>query len=197
MKIESGTGNGYYAGIDAQNRLRTASVSSTEQHAVSSVTQKSFQVIGEATAVNGTVNVLHVKNGTADQTFTLTYMRMSNIDLAGGTAVPNAANYFELGTGMSYSSGGSAAEAVNVYVGSTVLSGGTFYEAGPTLTGTFVPIDKHWPSTDADEQSYNKEGSVMVPPGQTLTLRYTGDQTSGTLYTRFSFYVSPISALSL
>jgi hypothetical protein len=197
MKIESGTGNGYYAGIDSQNRLRTASVSSTEQHAVSSVTQKAFQVIGEATAVNGVVNVLHIKNSTADQTYTLTYMRMSNIDLAGGTAVPNAANYFELGTGMSYNSGGSAAEAVNVYVGSTVLSGGIFYKANPTLTGTFVPIDKHWPNGDADEHFYDKKGSLMVPPGQTLTLRYTGDHTSGTLYTRFSFYVSPISALSL
>lgn len=195
MKIESGTGNGYYASVGSNNRLLTSSVSLSRQHFISKAEQKAFQVRGEATPANGTVNVLHIKNDTADQAYTITYIRLSNVDLAAGTALPSAGNYFELGTGLSYSSGGSTVTPVNMYLGSTKIAGGTYYEANPTLTGTFSTFDKHWPDGDGDEQSYSKEGALIIPPGQTMTIRYTGDHTSGTVYSRVSYYVSGIDSL--
>ena len=195
MKIESGTGNGFYAAVDTENRLRVAAVSLPRQHVVSKKDQKNFQIIGEATAANGTVNVLHIKNGTADQTFTVTYIRVNSIDLAGGTAIPAATEFFEVGGGLEYTSGGTSTTSVNTYLGSSTVSGGTYYESNPTLSGTYKTLDKYFPSGDGQEQSYSKEGALIIPPGQTMTIRYTGTNTSGTLYARVSFFVSSVDEL--
>lgn len=192
MKIESGIGNGYYAGVDAENRLRVASVSLPRQHVVAKRSQKAFQVIGEATPVNGTTNVLHLVNGSADQTYSITYIRLQNTDL---TTTSAATEYFTIEGGYTYSSGGSATTPVNTYMGSPTLSGGTFYEANPTLTGTGLVLDKHYPTADTTEWSYNKEGAIILPPGQSITIRYTGTGTTGSVYARVSFFVTDLDSL--
>ena len=195
MKIESGTGNGYYAHVTPEHSLSVSAVSIPRQHFIAKVDQAAFQVIGEATPASGTVNVLHIENTTADKTFTITYVRVAQVDLANGTAIPAASQYFDLGTGLSYSSGGSQVTPVNTYSGSVVQSGGAMYDTNPTLTGTFSTLDKHWPKEDAEEWSYSKEGAVVVPPGSSMTIRFTGTHTAGTLYARASYYVSDVNSL--
>ena len=197
MKIESGTGNGYQAAVDDENRLRVASVTLPRQHAVAKQNQKSFQLIGEATPTNGTTNVLHIANNTNDQAYTLTYVRLNQIDVAGGTALPNASNYFEICTGLSYSSGGSVTSAVNTFTSSNISDGGAHYDGNPTLTGNAEVLDKHYPKDEAEEQRYSKEGSVIIPPGSSLTIRFVGDNTAGSLYARISYYVSNINSLDV
>jgi len=196
MKVESGTGNGYYAHVNAENSLSVAATTVSRQHYAAKVNQRSFQVIGEATAANGTVNVLHLTNNSSNQTYTVTYIRLSTIDLAGGTAPPSAANYFEVGTGLTYTSGGSQVDEVNTYLGSVVTAQGSFYDTNPTLSGTMAVLDKHRCKADGDEHTYNKEGSVIIPPGGSMTIRFTSDNTSGEVYCRVSFYVSDIDSLS-
>lgn len=195
MIINSGTGNGYSASVNAENRLDTVAVIIPRQHLAAKGFQKAFQLVGEATAASGTVNVLHLRNQTADQAFTVNYVRAAAVDLAGGTAVPNASNYFTLEGGESYASGGTVKASANTYVGSSVTDASTHYEGNPTLSGSSTVYDKFWPTGDADEQSYSKEGSLIVPPGEALTIKFTGDNTSGSLYARVSYYVADVGDL--
>ena len=194
MIIDSGSGNGFSANVNAEKRLEVAATTTSRQHVISKTNQKSFQVFGESTAANGTVNVLHLRNQTPDQTFTVTYLRMVAVDLAGGTAVPSAGNYFSVVGGEEYSSGGVATTASSVYVGSSVTDSSTHYDDNPTLTGSGDTYDKFWPSGDADERAYRKEGSLIIPPGESLTIKFTGDNTSGTLYARVSYYVTGVNS---
>ena len=55
--------------------------------------------------------------------------------------------------------------------------------------------DKFWPSGDADERAYGKQGSLVVPPGESLTVKFVGDNTSGTCYARVSYYVTAVDDL--
>lgn len=192
MKIESGIGNGFYAGVDRENRLRVAAVTLPRQHTVAKIDNKTFQVIGETTPVNGTANVLFIRNDTPDQAYTVTYIRVANVDITTSSA---ATEYFTIEGGYSYSSGGSSTTAVNTYMGSPAIPNGTFYEGDPTLTGTGIVLDKHYPTADTSEHSYNKEGALIIPPGQTLTIRYTGTGVAGSVYARVSFYVSALDSL--
>lgn len=195
MKIESGTGNGKVAGVDNENRLRVAAVNLPRGHFISKVNQKAYHLIGEATAANGTVNVLHMRNQTADQTYVINFIRISQVDLAGGTALPNASNYFRVVGGLTYSSGGSSTAAVNGYVGSVTGDGSTHYESNPTLTGTADVFDKHYLKDDGEEWTYTKQGELIIPPGGALTIQFVGDHTSGSLYSRVEYYVSPVDSL--
>ena len=197
MKIESGTGNGRYAGVDKTNHLAVSAIILPRQHFVSKVDQKSFQVIGTATPANGTVNVLNLSNNTSDKTFTFTYIRSQLVDPAGGTALPNASNYLQIGSGLTYASGGTIVTPRNVHVGSAVTSGGSAYAGNPTLTGDFVEYDRYYFKSDGDDVSYSKEGSLILPPGRSLTARYVGDHTSGTVYVRFSFYATDVDSLDV
>ncbi len=197
MKIESGTGNGLYAGVDSQNRLRVTSSSYSRQHDVAKNDQNAYQVIGEATPVSGTTTVLFLKNTTANQTFTITNIRLSNVGLTGGTALPNGSNYFAIGDDLVYTSGGAPITPVNTYMGSAKTAVGQFYDSNPTVAGTIKPLDKNFPQANADEEAYTKEGSIIVPPGQSIAVQYIGDHTAGTLYARISFYVSPVDSLDI
>jgi len=195
MKVESGTGNGYYAHVTPENSLAVSATSIPRQHYVAKTAQKAFQTIGEATPASGTVNVLHIENTTADQTYTITYVRLSQVGLSGGTAIPDGTQYFEIGVGQNYASGGSQVDSTNTYSGSVVQTGGIAYDANPTLTGTFKTLDKHWPKEDAEEWSYSKEGAIVIPPGSAITVRFTGTHTAGTLYARVSMYVTDVDSL--
>jgi len=193
MRIESGNGNGLFAAVDNNNRLATSSVSYDRQHIVSKLDNKAFQVIGSASIASGTENVLHVINDTVDQTLTTTFIRVQVITDA---TVPVVGEYFEIGDGLTYSSGGTVASPVNMYIGSSISSGATCYQDNPTLTGTFVPTDRHYTRANGDQETYNKRGALIVPPGQAFTVRYTGTGT-GIAYSRVSFYVSPVNSLDV
>ena len=196
MKIESGTGNGLYAGVDEENRLMVTSVTVPLQHEASKEHFKAFQVWGEATLANGTVTPLIITNSSTTETANVTYMRFEVIDPAGGTALPNASNYVQFGTDVSYSTGGTAKTPVNMYLGSNTLSNVTCYEGSPTLTGTLTAFDREYVKGEGEMSRYSKEGSLVVPPGQSVAVQYTGDHTSGKIYARVSFFMTPIGELT-
>jgi len=189
MKIESGIGNGKWAGVDENNRLKVVAKSSSNQHVIATETQKTFQVIGTATLANGTVTPLTIKNTTTSQNIVITYIRWQILDPAGGTALPNASNYFKMGYDAAYSSGGTVVSEVNMTAGSNNIAGILAYNDNPTLSGTLTQFDRHYPKAAGDMNSFNKEGAAIVQPGQSITLQFVGDHTSGTIYTRCSFYV--------
>ena len=195
MKIESGTGNGRYAGVSTGNRLEVNSVSIPLQHEASKERNKSFQVWGEATLAAGTVTPLHMTNASTTDTCTVTYIRLQTIDPAGGTALPSAVNYYQLGTGQAHSSGGTAKTPINMAVGSTVTSGVVAHAANPTLTNTLNVFDKEYVKAEAEVSRYGKEGALVILPGESMTVQFVGNHTSGTVYSRVSFFMSPKDTL--
>ena len=60
--ILDGTGRGYRAAVDPANRLKVDAISSTFQHFVAHTESNGYHIIGTATPVNGTVNIIHIKN---------------------------------------------------------------------------------------------------------------------------------------
>ncbi len=185
--IKSGD-SGYTAHVDENNRLHTHSKSEEPQHVVAHESESAYQLIGTATLSSGTVPVIHLKNTDAVKDIVVTYIRHQVLGQAGGTAFPNASNYFTICLNRTYSSGGTLITPVNTTAGSGGTALATAYGSGPTLAGTSAEIDRWYTKAEGDMNSFNKGGAVIVPPNQTIEFSYVGDQSSGTIYVRVSFY---------
>lgn len=187
MKLIDGTGHGYGLRVDETNHAHVRSVSQSAQSYVSLANGEAYQAIGVATLASGTTTGLYVKNTSADQSLIFTFIRHQIIGATGGTAFPNASNYFHISTGRSYDSGGSVATPVNVHIGQSFEAAAEVYDSAPVLTGTAIDIDRWYTQTDGDMSVFNKSGALILAPGQSLEFSYTGDHTAGTLYVRASF----------
>lgn len=186
LVIGDGKGNGTSAGVTSKNRLQVASVNFAEQRFVSETENTAFQVQGDFASVNNsTFTVLHIENDSTTRLCIVTYMRMQPVGLTGGNF--GTATYFTIGVGQLFSSGGTAVTPVNTFGGSSLTSGVTAYDNNPTLTGTFSEIDRWYPAANQDENTYRKEGSIILPQGQGLSIKITSDHTSGTAAARISF----------
>ena len=185
-QIKDGTGKGYLARVDSDNRLRTYAKSASIQHVVSEHEEEAYQVIGIATLSAGTVVALHIKN-ISNTNMVVTYLRHQVVGATGGTSFPNTSNYFTVGLTRTYSSGGSVVTPVNVFGGSGNQAEVTAYHGDPTLAGTAQEIDRWYTKSDGDMNTFNKEGALIIPPNQTMEVSYVGDRTGGTIYTRVSF----------
>ena len=191
MKIESGVGNGKWAGVDLNNRLIVAAETFPYQHIISKEEEQSYQVSGTATLASGTVVGMIIKNTSTTRNMVVTYVRHQIIDAAGGTAFPAAACYFTLNVGCSYTSGGAAVTPVNMAVGSGNIAEIEAYDSAPTIAvGT--EIDRWYTKAEGDMYSYNKEGALIVQPGQSMCVSYIGDHTSGIVYSRVSFLMEDV-----
>lgn len=186
--ILDGTGKGFGAKVDSSNRLKVDAISSTFEHFVSHTESNGYQIIGTASPVDGTVNIIHIKNVDSNN-LTLLPMRIRTqlIDLAGGSSLPNANNYFSFTLEEMHSSGGSTATPINTTAGSTKLSSTIVHINDPTLIGTAKEIERCYPSVNGEIDIWQTDGVLIVPPGNTMNVRYVGDYTSGLLYTSILF----------
>jgi len=187
-QIRDGTGKGYPARVDDTNNLRVRARAVSPQHDAAE-NGKAFQIVGTATLGTGTTTVIHLKNTSPNDDLVFTYLRHQVVDASGGTAFPNASNYFSVRLNRTYASGGSTVTAANTQAGSGVVAQLTAYDTNPTLAGTALELDRWYTKANGDMNTFNKEGSVIVPPNQTIEVSYVGDRTSGTIYARLSFYV--------
>jgi len=185
--IRDGKGSGALAEVGSDNKLRVSSKSSSIQHNVSAEEKQAYQVIGTATLSAATVVVLHIKNTSSTLNMVITYLRHQLIGATGGTAFPNSSNYFSIGLGRIYSTGGAEVTPVNVNAGSGNTADAIVYEDGPTLTAHSKEIDRWYTKSDGDMNTFNKEGALIIPPNKTMEVSYTGDQTGGLIYARISF----------
>jgi len=190
--IKDGTGRGFLVKVTSENELSVESVSESIQHHISSVKEQAYQVIGVSTLAASTVVALHVKNTSADKNLVVTYIRHQVVDPSGGTAIPNSSNYFRVALGRTYSAGGSLVTPVNVFGGSGNAAEVTAYSSAPTIVGTADEIDRWYTKAEADMNTFNKEGAVIVPPNKTMEMSYVGDQTGGIIYARLSFIMRDI-----
>lgn len=191
-QLKDGTGSGYLAKVTKENRLSVFAASASVQLVQSLENGSAYQLIGEADLSSGTTTGLHIRNSSANFNMIITYIRHQIITPAGGTALPNESNYFQVVLDRDYGSGGSIVIPVNVNAGSGNTAGLTCYTGDPTLTGDGREIDRWYTKSDADMNSFVKEGAVIIPPNRAIDFSYVGDQTSGTFYTRISFLMREV-----
>ena len=191
MKIESGVGNGKWAGVDLNNRLIVSAATVPQSYVTSKEKEQAYQVSGTATLANATVVGMILKNTSTTRNMVVTYVRHQIVDAAGGTAFPSAVCYFTLNVGCSYTSGGGVVTPVNVAVGSGNIAEVEAYDTNPTIAAG-TEIDRWYTKAEGDMYSYNKEGALIVQPGLSMCVSYIGDHTSGTLYSRVSFLMENI-----
>lgn len=191
-QIRDGTGTGNLVKVDSTNRLLVDAKSASLQHSISHDDQLAFQVVSAGTPTNGTTTITHIKNTSNTRNLIITFIRIQSLGLTGGTSIPDSSNYWSIRLGRTYVSDGSLLTPVNVSAGSSNSPEATIYNSNPTLTGTALEIDRYYPVSDGDKETYNKESALIVPPGQTFEIAYVGDHTSGTLYARVSFFMEEI-----
>lgn len=193
MIIENGTGDKVAAQVDENHHLHVQSESIPRQSVISQRDGQTYQLIGDRIFTTGTTsNVLHVKNNSESLSMVITYMR---IEAAGQTAPTfGQATFWEIGTGLTFASGGTTITPVNVNLSSGNDADVTAFDNDATLTGSFTEIDRFYPKEDNQEERYNKEGSLILSKNDTLTIRYTSDATAGLAYARISFYMAKLEA---
>ena len=185
--LQDGKGRGFSAAVTSENQLFVQSENHPHQHHESAVSGQVYQAgyVMTGLSASATTNILHIKNNSATRNLCVTYIRLSNI-LAG--TLPAASANFELGFGMTYASGGSVVTPVQVNRGSGNVADTLVYGNNPTLTGTFERLDYKTIKASGDEATYNKEGSVILTQGKTLTIRINTDTgNTGQAYARVTF----------
>ena len=184
MVLKDGTGSSNEAKVYDDNALKTKSIRVTEQEYISDTQGQAYQVSTDLAITNTEQNLLLLKNS-SELDMIITYIRFETIGAA--TASVNA--YFNIKIGGDYSSGGTAVTPINVNAGSSNSATGLFYEGSGTAittSGTFNQIDR----TYKDDNTYNKEGALILPKGSCLLLTHKGSTVAGNVYCRVSFYYS-------
>lgn len=185
-RIVDGTGSGSQAKVTATNRLVVQSVGIPLQ-LDTALKGRVFQVQGSVSVNNATHVALLLTNDSASRTLVVTDVLTTLYDYAGGTALPSANTYIDVGFGQVYSSGGVAATPRNTNAASALTSDVTAYDQDPTVTGTFISLETHHPKEEGDVAGFDKVCWLVVPPGETFSVRFTTDHTSGAGYVRVSF----------
>jgi hypothetical protein len=192
FQIEDGIGSGTRVGVTPENQLQTQAETHQLQHHISRTKGQVYQTIGRETAItNTTQTILHMKNTSTSKLLAVTFIRVQLIGETGGTAVPAAETYFQIGFNRTYSSGGTAVTPVNVNTTSGNVAAITAYDNSPTMAGTFLEADAYYPDGSA-MQIFNKQGSIILGFNDTIEVRLITDHTAGLAYARItSMFLDP------
>lgn len=189
VRIEDGTGKGFSTQVDKNHHLHVEATSLPVQTVASQRDEQAYQVIGDYTITgSGTFNTLHIANNNENLSMIVTFMRVEGVGLTGGTY--GTSTVWEIGNNSVFSTGGTEVTPINVNLASGNDADVTAHDNNPTLTGTFIPIDKFYPKENNQMERFNKEGSLVLRKNDALTLRFTTDHTAGLAYSRVSFYMA-------
>lgn len=190
--ITDGEGSGHTAGITKENQLKTLAVTHSIQHHNSRTEGNSYQVIGDFAAINNaTHTLLHVVNLSSTLDMVVTYLRLNVVDLTGGTALPSSSTFFQIGFDTTVSAGGSIVTPVNMNQSSGKSAPVTATDNNPAMAGTFTEVDRWYPESPGVENTYYKDGSIVMGVGESIEIRVTSDHTTGVGYCRLSFIMEP------
>lgn len=188
LMIEDGMGSGHNAEV-SHNRLRVLSIAGSLTDHVSVDEGQVYTIIGAATPVVGTATVLFIQNN--DPTNLLFFDRIF-VQVVGIATLPAAADFFELGFGRTFTSGGADTTPVNQNRTSTNIANGTFKTGTPALVmaGTFVQSNKWFAQANgvAFEQITPRADDIILGRSNTLEIRYNSAGAVGTAIATAKFY---------
>lgn len=179
--------DGTIAGVTNGGQLRVISESHSLPFHISYTQASVYQFVADATVINGTAVVWHITNTDTNRIMVFAEIDAQVVDAAGGTAIPSANTYFELGFDRTYSSGGTAITPVNQNRTIGKVASATLYDNAPTLAGTFLQTQKWFPSAEAERYTFEERDSLILGLNDTLEMRVVSDHTSGTALSHCTF----------
>lgn len=183
MIIDDGKGSGVKAKVTKDNRLAVTSISKSAQAHVSSSDKEAYQVLAEQAIGTSDVPVLFLENDHNSKILVVTFMRVESV----GAAASNTAAYFSIYLGKVYASGGADLIPVNVNQSSGNLAQAICKDGSSSLTLTNGDlIDKNYTSNSM--QAYNKDGSIVLNKGDSISIWHKGSTVAGQASVRISFY---------
>ena len=183
MKVEDGTGAGYLTRVKKNNRLTVEASGRSGQAITSLETGLSFQASAEQAIGTTDVPILYLENNSNTHHMVITYVRI----MSAGAAALSTAAYFTVKLGDSYTSGGANVTPTNVNQISGNVAAAVCKDGSSSLTvagGT--EIDKNYSVNKME--SYNKEGSIVLGSGDSISIWHKGSTVAGNAYGRISFY---------
>ena len=185
MILESGLGNGRLAGVDEDNRLLTASFTIPFAHLLAKDYNRSFSAVGTTTPINGEACVLNLKNTNATDVVAITRVSLQVIT---GATLPSTGEFFSLEIDSVASSGGNPVLPVNATAGSSTLSGVNATDGNPTVSSGGA-LDIIFPTASGFGTVIEIEGSALLLPGRSASIKYTGTGTTGVAKAAVGFVV--------
>lgn len=189
-------GTGRQAFVSNDGQLLTQAENLSLQHFISRYRGNAYQAQFIDSGLTAKENIIgHIKNTSSNLSLVVTYIRFQVPVVAGGTALGgNVASYWKFNFNRTYSSGGTLTTPVNMNRSSGNTSDTLAYQNDPTLSGTAVEFDRLYPNGNGQD-SYNKEGSLILAPNDNMDISFTTDNTSGTAYCRLTFLMMDLSDL--
>lgn len=185
FKILSGTGNGKEARVTSKNRLDVDTTSLSEQARISREDKQTYQVSGEIAIAAADSPVLFLRNDSSNKIVVVTCIRVSTI----GAAASNAAAYWTLLLGGTFTSGGVTATPTNLNVSSSNAADVTALDGSSSLViAGGIQIDKDF--TANDTLSFSTDGSIILGKSDGLALNFLGSTAAGTAFANVTFYLS-------
>lgn len=193
--------NGAPQHVDADGLAHALSVDISEQRFQSEVRGSAFQVWGTTADAAAAENpLLFLQNDDNNGLLlVVTYIRLLAVNL-GTAGAFGTGTYFTVGFDQSRTSDGTAVVPVNMNRSSGKTATVTAYSSGDLAgAGTAVVLspaanaavsDRHYPSANLVELAYQKEGSIVLTEGKSITLSLVTDFTAGYAYGRISFIMA-------
>lgn len=179
-----GAGDGREVKVSDDNKLETKAVATSLQHYISHHKGLAYQVSGEISVSTTDDPVLFLENTDSEHNLVVSYIRVETI----GVAAAGATAYWTVNLGCSRTSGGAAQTPTNLNLGSSNAADVTAYDGTSSLVvagGT--GIDRNYKAND--NVTYNKEGTIIIPKGYAMCVKFKGSTVAGSARCRISFYM--------
>ena len=133
---------------------------------------------------------LFIRNDDPNNLLVIDNITFQAVNLTGGTVLPNAGAYFSIGFAQTYTSGGTDVVPVNANRTSTNVANGLFKQGNPTLAGTLIESYRIYPiaSSIISEPVIVRGNDIILGRSKSLSIRYTSDNTAGTLIASIKFF---------
>lgn len=192
IQIEDGKGSGLLAEVSSENLLRTLSVAGSVAGHISNDDGGVFSTFGTATVASGTIVALFIQNNASSELFVLDRLLVEGIDIGGGTAIPNQGAFFSLGFNRTFSSGGTSLTPVVLNRTSVTIANVSVVGSNPNLAGTFLESHRWYIQANgiAFEMIRPEIDDIILGRSNTLEIRYTSNNTSGTILALAKFIMA-------
>lgn len=172
MGMEIEDNNARTLGITAEYQAKVRSENHELQHHIAWSTGLSFQAQAVDTGITAkTQTLLHLRNTSSTHLLVVSFIRVQAITNTGSK--PVVGEYFQLGFDETVASGGTAITPRNTNNAdkSGETADVTATGIDPTMAGTFSEIDR-WYNVGNAEQSWNKQGSIILGKNRTFSVRF-------------------------
>lgn len=197
IQLEDGKGTGILQAVNEEGLARTLTVAGSLSGHASNDDGDAFTVFGTANITSGIVVALHIVNNDPTLLFLVDRVTVQGVGLSGvggfgqGTPIPSQAAFFSLGYNRTVSTGGSGLTPICINRTSVSIANITATGFNPTMnaTPTFVESQRWYiqASGVAFDLVIPREDDIILGRTNTVEIRYTSDNTSGTVLVSTKF----------